>query len=125
MTPTTWNRLGWREKQVLAILRRADGPLTTREVLTRLREGGDDLAYTTVGTVLDRLSEKGVTCREEEIHSGSPRHRYRFDAAAHRRPLVEGVVEDVAAVLGDPGLDLLAQHAAEARTTRTTEDDHA
>lgn len=111
----TWNHLGPRGKQLLAILRRADEPLPSRAVLAALRRQGDDVAYTTVSTILGRLVEKGVVVREEEIHAGSPRFLHAFDAADHRRAFVDEVVDDVARVLGTPGLDLLAQRARAVR----------
>lgn len=121
MTQITWHRLGPREKQVLAILRRSSHPLTTRDVLTEIRSEGDDVAYTTVSTVLDRLVEKEIVRRDEERHSGSPRYRYSFEADGFTGDIVDSVVEDVAMVLGDPGLALLARRASETRTTASTD----
>lgn len=111
MTARTWNHLGPREKQLLAILRRADEPLPSRAVLLALGRQGDDVAYTTVSTILGRLVEKGVVAREEEIHAGSPRFLHSFDAADHRGAFVDEVVDDVARVFGTPGLELLVQRA--------------
>jgi predicted transcriptional regulator len=51
---------GRLEQDVLNCLAAADGPLTPREVRTRL---GRDLAYTTVMTILSRLHAKGVLTR--------------------------------------------------------------
>lgn len=115
MSPITWNDLGPREKQFLAILRRADEPLASRDVLGALREQGDEVAYTTVSTILDRLVEKGVLTRGEETVGGTVRFHYAFDAAAHRETLVDSVVDDVAGVLAGPGLARLAQRARERR----------
>jgi predicted transcriptional regulator len=52
---------GALERQVLACLAAADGPVTAGEVLTEL---GGDLAYTTVMTTLARLHTKGAVSRE-------------------------------------------------------------
>lgn len=52
---------GALERQVLACLGAADGPVTAGEVLTEL---GGDLAYTTVMTTLARLHTKGAVSRE-------------------------------------------------------------
>lgn len=112
----TWHRLGPREKQVLAILRREEGSRTVREVLDALEDEGSSLAYTTVSTVLDRLAEKGVLTRSTEVHAGSRRYRYAFDPDAHAGEFVGSVVDDVELVLGEDGLDLLAERANEART---------
>ena len=123
MTQINWNRLGPREKQILAILRRADEELTTRDVLREVQADGDNVAYTTVSTVLDRLVEKEVVSRGEERHAGSPRYRYSFEADGYRGDLVDSIVEDVAQVLGDSGLDMLARRATETRTTASDDAD--
>jgi len=52
---------GELEAQVLAVLQRADGPVTAAWVQERL-EG--DLAYTTVMTILSRLQAKQAVTRE-------------------------------------------------------------
>lgn len=109
----TWHRLGPREKQVLAILRRADGSLTAREVLDALEADGASLAYTTVSTVLDRLVEKAVLDRSSEVHAGSRRYRYAFEADAHAAEFVTTVVDDVRLVLGDDGLERLVEQATD------------
>lgn len=113
MATTTWDRIGPREKEILSILRRADEPLATREVLESLREEGVDVAYSTVSTILDRLVEKGIVGRERETYHGSTRFRHRFDRETHEPHLIGDVVSDVAMVLGDPGLDALATRARE------------
>lgn len=109
----TWHRLGPREKQVLAILRRAEGTLTAREVLEALEADGASLAYTTVSTVLDRLVEKAVVDRSSEVHAGSRRYRYAFEADAHTAEFVRSVVSDVRLVLGDAGLERLVEQATD------------
>lgn len=52
---------GSREAEVLAALWAADAPLTPGEVASAL---GDELAYTTVQTILTRLWEKGAVSRK-------------------------------------------------------------
>jgi predicted transcriptional regulator len=52
---------GTLEQEVVAALAAADRPMTPAEVRDQL---GTDLAYTTVMTVLARLSEKGLVTRE-------------------------------------------------------------
>jgi predicted transcriptional regulator len=120
MITVTWNQLGPREKDVLAILRRAEGGLTSREMLGRLDSEGVDVAYTTVSSTLDRLAAKDVVCRVEETHAGSLRYRYSFEDDRHRGPLVDSIVDDVGVVLGTPGLELLARRAAEGRNVAST-----
>jgi predicted transcriptional regulator len=51
---------GTLEQEVLAVLMGAAGPLTSAQVREEL---GDDLAYTTVMTVLGRLYDKGEVTR--------------------------------------------------------------
>lgn len=119
MTEITWDRLGPREKQVLAILRRDDRGLTAREVLNQLDDAGTDIAYTTVSTILERLTDKGLVDRDQEKHAGSPRYRYRFESRTYRQVLVEDIVDDVATVLGPSGLALLADQAEQAANTNT------
>jgi predicted transcriptional regulator len=52
---------GTLEQEVVAALAAADEPMTPAQVRDHL---GVDLAYTTVMTVLARLSEKGLVTRE-------------------------------------------------------------
>ncbi len=52
---------GTLEQEVVAALAAADEPMTPAQVRDHL---GTDLAYTTVMTVLARLSEKGLVTRE-------------------------------------------------------------
>ena len=107
----TWQRLGPREKHLLAILRDSDDAMTARQVLEAARDDGASIAYTTVSTVLDRLVEKDVLAREAEVHAGSRRYRYAFEPEAHARSFVTSVLDDVERVLGDDGLDRLATRA--------------
>lgn len=56
--------LGALESEVMGVLWQAPGALTVREVLDALNEGrSEELAYTTVMTVLTRLTAKGVLSR--------------------------------------------------------------
>lgn len=55
--------MGALEGEVLAALWAADRPMTPRETLDALAD--DDLAYTTVMTILTRLWQKGVVEREQ------------------------------------------------------------
>jgi predicted transcriptional regulator len=57
---------GELETQVLAVLRTADAPVSAAWVRERL---GDDLAYTTVMTVLSRLLAKQAVSRRREGRS--------------------------------------------------------
>ena len=56
--------LGALESTVLEALSRAGEPLSVREVQAKLQRHAE-LAYTTVLTVLDRLHEKQLVCRQK------------------------------------------------------------
>lgn len=58
----TVNRLGELERAVMDALWSCGRPATVRDVCTDL--AGRSLAYTTVMTVMDRLSRKGLLTRE-------------------------------------------------------------
>lgn len=59
-------RLGELERSVMNVLWDATAPLTVREVLDALGGHGQDLAYTTVMTVLDRLGTKQMVRRDRD-----------------------------------------------------------
>lgn len=109
---TQWTQLGPRERDVLAVLRRADGSLATRDVLDAIRDRGDDVSYPTVKRTADRLVRKGLVERECEPHRGATRHRYRFDVEAARRRLIPEFVAELRAVLGDQAVERLAVRTA-------------
>ena len=57
--------LGPLEERVMAVLWRAGEPLTVRQLLGELNRGPrEPLAYTTVMTVMNRLTEKGALRRQ-------------------------------------------------------------
>lgn len=109
---TQWTQLGPRERELLTVLRRADGPLTTRDLLDAIRDHGDDVAYTTVKRTVDRLVEKGLVDRDAERHRGTTRHRYRFDVEAARQRLIPEFVAELRTVLGDRAVERLAVRTA-------------
>ncbi|WP_239524322.1 BlaI/MecI/CopY family transcriptional regulator [Halogeometricum borinquense] len=111
MIPMDWNRLGPREKELLAILRRSEQSLTSREVQRELREDGVDVVYSTVSATLDRLVEKRLVDRTEEMQRGSPRYRHTFAADQYAGELLDSIVEDVSEVLGTDGLTGLVRRA--------------
>lgn len=92
------NQLGELERQVMDVLWAAEGrELTGREVAHALPA----YAYTTVGTVLNRLSRKGVLRRRIEdrtAHFATIDSRTDRAAAAMRRALEDG--DDAAAAVG-------------------------
>jgi hypothetical protein len=71
--------------------------------------------------VLDRLAEKDFLDRSSEVHAGSRRYRYAFDADAHADDFVDRAVDDVSLVLGDDGLERLVKRATD-RTNPPTHD---
>lgn len=83
--------LGPLEAEVMALLWRADQPLSVREVEQRLNGGrAAPLAYTTVMTVLARLAGKNILLRE-------PRGRgfvYRPAVADTAEIAVRGVLDE-------------------------------
>ena len=110
---------GTLESTVLAILWDADRPLNPAEVRERLagqgREGADELAYTTVVTILTRLHDKGALSREREGRAyryapvadeaglAARRLTAMLDAAADRQAVLSRFVAD----LGDHDEQLL------------------
>jgi predicted transcriptional regulator len=71
----TPRRLGELERAVMDLLWAAPGGSTAQEIVERLaaRDGGSELAATTVLTVLDRLRRKDFVDRERAGRA----HRYR------------------------------------------------
>ena len=88
--PSARSTLGSLERSVMDVL--WAGPpagLTVREVLERI-ETGKELAYTTVMTVLTRLTDKGVLHREQDGRAWRYRTaqtREQMTAVAMRDPL--------------------------------------
>ena len=90
--------LGALEQRLMEILWNA-APMRVREVCERI---GDDLAYTTVMTTLDRLYKKGLLAREREgqafvYRSAMSREQY------HQR-VVEAAVKPLLRRSGEPVL---------------------
>jgi predicted transcriptional regulator len=87
---------GSLEQTVLTALAAAGQPLTPGQVRT---EVGEDLAYTTVMTVLARLYDKGVLTRQRDGRAYAYRLADPTAVTAHRmRQLLDGG-DDRAAVL--------------------------
>jgi len=92
--------LAEREAELMQVLWE-HGPSTVGEVQGRLK---DELAYTTVLTILQKLEKKGYVTHEAEGRS------HRFMAAINREAAQKSAVRDLAAKLfkGSAGL-LLTQ----------------
>jgi predicted transcriptional regulator len=86
-------QLGELERAVMDVLWDAEGTRTVREVAAAL--GRDDLAYTTVMTVLDRLAKKGVVARERDGRA------WRYQPSLGRESFVTGLMLDALELAGD------------------------
>jgi predicted transcriptional regulator len=93
--------LGSLEAKVLGVLEEEE-EASVREVVDALNEQDEDLAYTTVGTILDRLHEKGLVERTEEPYKGGSRYIYQY--VDFRDEYIDEVLRDVVALFGDEGL---------------------
>lgn len=51
---------------------------TVRDIQRKLWKRGDDVAYSTISTVLDRLYRKGLVNRVSEEYMGKERHMYEY-----------------------------------------------
>ncbi|HEX8358546.1 MAG TPA: BlaI/MecI/CopY family transcriptional regulator [Longimicrobium sp.] len=94
-----------RELEVMQVLWDR-GPSTVAEVRDAIP---DEMAYTTVLTVLRRLEEKGYAGREEEGRA----HRYR--ARVHRQQARESAVERLLGRLFQGSPELLLTHLVSGR----------
>jgi BlaI family transcriptional regulator, penicillinase repressor len=117
---TAGQELGPLEMKVLGLLD-AGEPLAVAAVQQRLARAGDDLAYTTVMTVLVRLQEKGVVTRRKE---GA---RFLYMPARRAPRVAAGILERVGLSLfrGDrtrPILALLEDEALSAEELREVRD---
>jgi predicted transcriptional regulator len=88
------NGLGDLEREVMAQLWAAAGPLTVRQVHEALNRDRD-LAYTTVMTVLDRLAKKDVVTRQKADRA------YLYAAAQSREEMTASVMLDALTTSGD------------------------
>jgi predicted transcriptional regulator len=89
--------LGPLEAEVMAVVWRADEPVSVRDVAERLNAGRTSaLAYTTVMTVLSRLASKAIVVREQQGRG------YLYTAAV--ADTAEIAVREVLAEFGDAAL---------------------
>lgn len=96
--------LGSLEAKVLGVLEEEESA-NVREVVEKLNEGDEDLAYTTVGTILDRLYEKGLVERTEEPYKGGSRYVYEY--VDFQDEYIDEVLRDVVDLFGDEGVEEL------------------
>lgn len=84
--------LGKAQRRILGVLRELK-EATVRDIQRALWEQGEDLAYTTVSTVLDRLYRKGLVDRTSEEYMGKERHSYRY------KDIEEDYIDDLLSAL--------------------------
>ncbi|MBA4864297.1 BlaI/MecI/CopY family transcriptional regulator [Streptomyces sp. PSKA54] len=87
-------RSGELERTVMDVLWEAGKPCTAKDVLEALP--GQDLAYTTVITVLERLARKGTANRRRTGRS------WQYTPAASRESYVSSLMRDILGQAGDP-----------------------
>ncbi len=68
---------GRAQRRVLGVLREKK-EATVRDIQRELWKRSDDVAYSTISTVLDRLYRKGLVDRVSEEFMGKERHTYRY-----------------------------------------------
>jgi len=96
--------LGSLEAKVLGVLEE-EKRANVRDVVDKLNESDEDLAYTTVGTILNRLHEKGLVERTEEPYKGGSRYVYEY--VDFQDDYIDEVLRDVVSLFGDEGLEEL------------------
>lgn len=102
--------LGSLEAKVLGVLEKHE-EASVREVVDALNEDDEDLAYTTVGTILDRLHEKDLVERTQEPYKGGSRYVYEY--VDFQDEYIDEVLRDIVVLFGDDGLDDLQQRVEE------------
>lgn len=103
--------LGSLEAKVLGVLE-DKREASVREVVDALNEDGEDLAYTTVGTILDRLYQKDLVDRREEPYKGGSRYVYVY--VNIREDYINDMLQDVVSLFGDEGVEELKRRVQEA-----------
>lgn len=106
--------LGSLEAKVLGVLE-DKREASVREVVDELNEEGEDLAYTTVGTILDRLYEKELVDRSEEPYKGGSRYVYEY--VNIRDEYINDMLRDVVSLFGDDGVRELKRRVEEVSET--------
>lgn len=98
--------LGSAQQKVLGILRQLR-EATVRDIHRTLWKSGEDLAYTTVSTVLDRLHKKGLVDRTSEEYMGKERHTYRYKDIAD--DYIDNLLSALYTTLGKRGVVRLSE----------------
>ena len=95
--------LGDLERVVMTELWAADEALTVRQVHERIKSG-QNLAYTTVMTVLDRLAKKGVVLQEKADRA------YKYAPAQTREEMTASLMLDALSDAPDGVRDAALAH---------------
>lgn len=90
--------LGELERAAMEVLWDQDSPMLVRDVVNAL--SGRDLAYTTVMTVLTRLTSKGFAQRQPDGRA------WRYSPVASREEYVAQLMLDALSLTGDRGAAL-------------------
>jgi len=80
---------------------------TAREILNVLRREGTDVAYTTVNTILARLTRKGVVQRSSEAYKGAERYVYLYKDIEGE--YIDGLLQGLTRAFGKRGVVHLAE----------------
>lgn len=110
--------MGDLERAVLDRLWVAERPLTVREVHEELLSGRD-IAYTTVMTVLDRLSKKGMVLQHRDGRA------YLYAAASSRGTMTAELMRETLEDLSGDGTSEDRRGALVAFVGETTEEERA
>lgn len=107
--------LGGLEQKIINILWSSDVPLKPAQVLSQLNE---DYAYTTVMTVLKRMSNKGLLKRQLQVNT------FLYSAAVDRETFTTQCLDDLFKRLfqsyGGAVVPAFVKHAKEAKIDLTT-----
>ncbi len=97
---------GRAQRRVLGVLRELKES-TVRDIQRELWQRGEDVAYSTISTVLDRLYKKGVVDRVSEEYMGKERHTYKYKDIGE--DYIDNLLSALYTTLGKRGVVRLAE----------------
>lgn len=106
MSDTSSYRLGDLQLRIMQVLWRS-GPLGVAEVRDRLQ--GDDLAYTTVATMLRKMEDRGLVGHE------TADRRFIYHAAVEEHDVTRSMADDLVDRLFEGSLAQTVSHLLETR----------
>ncbi len=106
MSDTSNYRLGDLQLRIMQVLWRS-GPLGVAEVRDRLQ--GDDLAYTTVATMLRKMEDRGLVGHE------TADRRFIYHAAVEEHDVTRSMADDLVDRLFEGSLAQTVSHLLETR----------